>query len=228
MSGIARRIKELREGLGISQEDFAQKIGEKVQRLKDVERGQQRPPADFIANVVEQFHVDADWILTGRGTPPLSAREESQTYGADRGGEIGAEFALIPQYHVPVSAGGGTVVEREPEITKLAFRKQWLRQKGLSPQDLIIIRITGDSMTPTIRDGSLVLVDTNIDHTKKDGIYVLMIDGHLVAKRLQRDLAGGGLFVRSDNPAYREQHLRPEEADRLHIIGKVVWVAGEI
>lgn len=83
-------------------------------------------------------------------------------------------------------------------------------------------------MAPTIREGSLVLVDTRKERPKEDGIYVLMVDGHLMAKRLQLDLASGGLYIRSDNPAYREQHLTKEQASHLYIIGRVVWAGGEV
>lgn len=154
-------------------------------------------------------------------------REAHPPYGSG----IGAEFTLVPRYNVDAAAGAGQAVERESEIGKLAFRQDWLRQKGLQGSDLAVIRIKGDSMSPTIRDGSLALVDCRRQHEKPktDGIYVIQMDGDLLAKRIQIDLAGeGGLYIKSDNPAYTEQRLDAAAADRLWIVGRVIWAGGEL
>lgn len=160
--------------------------------------------------------VTVEWLATGKS--PKDSPSQA---------DVGVEFQLVPQYDVEASAGGGAIVEREAEIGKLAFRHQWLREKGLSAKDLVVIRVRGDSMAPTIRGGSIVLVDTRQDHVTDDGIYVLLVGEHLVAKRLQVDLRGG-LYIISDNPAYEEQHLTTEEAKELYIVGRVVWAAGDV
>lgn len=169
--------------------------------------------------------ADLAYIL-GAGYSPMRVNEAGAVY--ELPGEEGVQFELVKQYKVEASAGGGAFVDAESEIGKLAFRRDWLRQKGLSAKDLVVIRVRGDSMTPTIRGGSLVMVDTRQDHFKDDGIYVLMIEGHLVAKRLQLDVQGDGVHIRSDNPAYGPQHLSKAQAESLNIVGRVVWAGGEI
>lgn len=139
-----------------------------------------------------------------------------------------AEFILVPRYNAEASAGAGSLVERESEIGRLAFRRDWLSEKGLSVKDLAVIRVKGDSMSPTIRDGSLVLVNTSQEKVGEDGIYVLVYEGHLVAKRLQADFATGGLFILSDNPSYKERYVAKDSAEGLYIIGRAIWAGGEI
>jgi phage repressor protein C with HTH and peptisase S24 domain len=82
-------------------------------------------------------------------------------------------------------------------------------------------------MAPTIRDGALALVDTSEHQVSSDGVYVLQLDGHLIAKRLQPDFAGG-VFIRSDNPAYREQHLPADLAANLTVVGRAIWAGGKL
>lgn len=215
---IGHRVASIRGSVG--QDAFATQMGVHKNTLARYERGERIPDADFLAKLAD-IGINVHWVVTGEGP---ARKGEDAAPDAD----TGVEFALVPQYDVEASAGHGAVVERESEIGKLAFRRDWLRQKGLSAKDLVVIRVTGDSMTPTIRPGSLLLVDTRQEQVKEDGIYVIMIDGHLIAKRLQLDIAGGGLFIRSDNPAYREQHLTADQASHLYIIGRGIWAGGDI
>lgn len=137
------------------------------------------------------------------------------------------EYALISRYDVLAAAGAGALVAGEEEIGKLAFRRDWLKQRGLSQKDLAVIQIRGDSMSPTLRDGALVLVDCRETRPKTDGIYVIRIDDHLVAKRLQIDI-DGGIVICSDNPAYQPRPVTPDKVAHLHIVGRVVWGGGDL
>jgi len=77
-------------------------------------------------------------------------------------------------------------------------------------------------MEPTIRDGDLLLVDTSQKDVVEDGIYVLHLNNHLLAKRLQR-LHDGSIRISSDNPAYAEEVVTSGELSTLDIIGRAVW-----
>lgn len=67
MSEIHDRIKEVRTAESLTQWDFSLKISEKESRLKAVEYGKQRVPAEMLKTIVEIFHVDGNWLLTGEG-----------------------------------------------------------------------------------------------------------------------------------------------------------------
>lgn len=223
--GITQRINEL--AIGISTNAFAQKCGIPESSMRKYLAGS-IPGTDRAVQIAKACGVSLEWLATGEGSMHRNVvREPLPTYKP----EIWAEFALIPRYNVDAAAGAGQAVERENEIGKLAFRQDWLRQKGLQGSDLAVIRIKGDSMSPTIRDGSLALVDCRRQHEKPktDGIYVIQMDGDLLAKRIQIDLAGeGGLYIKSDNPAYTEQRLDAAAANRLWIVGRVIWAGGEL
>lgn len=180
---------------------------------RDGMHNEYQPPPDVQRQI--------DEIVAGRSAQEAQPAPQSIV-------EKDAEFVLVPRYNVEAGAGAGRVVERESEIGKLAFRRDWLAQKGVAVKDLAVIRVKGDSMAPTIRDGSLVLVDTRQEKVAEDGIYIIMKDGHLVAKRLQVDFATGGVFIKSDNPAYHQQHVAKDAAEGLYIIGRAIWAGGEV
>lgn len=68
---IADRIKEVIDSSGLTIYQFAEKVGDKPQRVKDVLRGKQRVPEDMLVSLVEIFHIDANWLLTGIRTQPV-------------------------------------------------------------------------------------------------------------------------------------------------------------
>ncbi len=136
--------------------------------------------------------------------------------------DISSEFALVPLYDVEVSAGHGAHIDEEDVTSQIAFRRDWLAQSGFNIKNLVSLTARGDSMEPTIRDGDLLLVDTSQKDVAEDGIYVLSINNHLLAKRLQR-LVDGTIYIKSDNQAYERQVIPKEATDQLQVIGRVVW-----
>ena len=72
-----------------------------------------------------------------------------------------------------------------------------------------------------------ILVDLRNGHTRTAGVYVIQLGGHLLVKRLNRRV-DGGVDVISDNPAYSIEHLGPDAAEALTIIGRVVWAGGKM
>lgn len=141
--------------------------------------------------------------------------------------EQAEQLALVPFYDIEASAGHGFLVDQELQTSQMAFRKDWLKQKGLQASKCALIKAKGDSMEPTIHDGDLLLVDTSIDHIKDDSIYIVQTDSHLIVKRLQQNL-DGSLTIISDNRMYNQQVLGAEQAKEIKIAGRVRWYGHEI
>jgi phage repressor protein C with HTH and peptisase S24 domain len=82
-------------------------------------------------------------------------------------------------------------------------------------------------MTPTIRDGNTLLIDTTDQTFRNFGIYVLEIDGHRLVKRVQRK-HDGSLVLISDNNAYQPDTVDKAAADCVTVVGRVVWAGGTV
>lgn len=80
------------------------------------------------------------------------------------------------------------------------------------------INIIGDSMEPTLNDGSIVFIDRREINFAKGGIFIVSTPAGLFIKRLQLK-SDGSVELISDNPSYY-----PEVVDgmSLEIIGKAV------
>ena len=138
----------------------------------------------------------------------------------------GAGLRLVPKLAVGASAGGGALTDVEALAGKVGFDESWLRQMGLDPAGLSLIRVVGDSMQPTLNDGDDIMVDSAAAlRAPKKGIHVLRLDGTLMVKRLLPG-KGGRLSILSDNRAYPA--IEDVAAAEVTVIGRVVWVGRKL
>jgi phage repressor protein C with HTH and peptisase S24 domain len=170
-----------------------------------------------------------------RGTPRRLAEEDRRKLAAyfrvpeERlGGPAAAARAVsptplvaIPRIEIGASAGPGGMAEIEEHGLPMGFDAALLRDLGVRRSaSLSIIRVAGDSMEPTLRDGDDILVDRAVASARWGAIHVLRIDDMLVVKRLVRE-GREGCVIRSDNPAYPD--IRVDDPATMALIGRVLW-----
>lgn len=216
IEAVADRIKQVRNSLALTQKETAIKAGMPLPSYKDYETGKKIPGGSAIQGLM-RLGINANWLLTGEGPMRLADITQEGISTAER-------------YYVPIPKffgvdKDGQEFEVSSEIASLALDRQWLGSLRLRPGDLTSYRMPDGSMVPTIREGNLVVVDSSTDKLRGDGIYALMYEGNISVKRLQMDLVGG-VLVCGDNPTYKEQRLPKEEADRLTVLGMVIWSGG--
>lgn len=226
---LGERLKEIRNGL--PQADFAKQVGVTTNTVGRLERGENVPDAEYLKKILEIYpDIDPAWLLTGkgetkRGTVSIVA-ETRVTYAGPE--DIEKEYVLVPRYNVKVSAGGGSLVDNAQVIDHLAFKTVWIRTTmHLNPADLLLVNTMGDSMYPTIKEGDMLLVDKSQREVRDDAIYILLNDGALIAKRLQK-LYDGSIQIKSDNKVYDTQLVPFDRVNVLNIIGRVVWGGGRM
>lgn len=133
------------------------------------------------------------------------------------------DWVDVPRLPLGASAGPGALALEEQPIGAFRFSARWLREQGLDPRMLSAIRVEGDSMEGTLRDGDEILVDRS-PRPLRDGIHVVRTGEALLVKRVDLGRPGTITLV-SDNPAYRPIELSPEE---VQVIGRVVWKSGRL
>ena len=84
MRPIKDRIKTLRKALGLTQQEFADKIGIKRGAVANYELGRNEPIDAVLSLICREFHVDERWLRTGEGEMfvRLSLEEELAQYAA--------------------------------------------------------------------------------------------------------------------------------------------------
>jgi len=107
-----------------------------------------------------------------------------------------------------------------------AFRKDWIKKRGGKPSNMSLIKVSGDSMVPTLLPGDLVLVDhSRTTVTLQGGIYAISIDQEIMIKRIQVLFHENKLRILSDNTHYAPIEASP---DKVKVNGKVIWFGREM
>lgn len=157
-------------------------------------------------------HAQLKWLeaKNGQATTTLVARD------SDNNGNT----LSIPLLSAKASAGHGIENFEVEAIGEFSISPMLFRTHQ-SPHHLRFIEVVGDSMSPTLKDGDFVLIDTSKTGGAQDGIYVLILGCDLLVKRLQFEL-NGDIRILSDNPHYAEKLYTQESQIPLRIVGIVI------
>ena len=211
MKTIGERIKHLRGDT--TRDVYAPKIGVSKNTLASYESGNSAPNHTVMTEILDLHpEISPAWLMTGEG--PLYKKDITTHLGRDD-----SLFDLIPMVEAELSAGGGSFVQSEAVKGNYAFRKDWVRRVASGPKDMVLMRVVGDSMAPTIQARDTVMIDTGRKKIIEGEIYALRYDHTIMIKRLSFR-PGGKIQIISDNREYQ-----PYEADikDIHIIGQVIF-----
>ena len=79
------RIRAIREKSGLNQTDFGARLGVKQTTIAGYENGTRTPIDAVLLTICREFHVNENWLRTGRGDPyiQLSRDEELAQFFGD-------------------------------------------------------------------------------------------------------------------------------------------------
>lgn len=236
----ASRLKTWRKSSGLSQKELGAALGRSQGYIGDIEAGRTGLSRDLIARLVERTSVNLEWLLTGVGPmdrdaqPPLDipasfTKVAPPNYSMPMHGDVsldGAEFSLVRRFDIGLSAGNGLVPVEGEEVDHIAFSRSWLIRQGLSASLCALVRVSGDSMAPTVPDGALALVNAAEMQVSREGIYAFSRGGEAFIKRIvpvgaTPDGRPDALVIVSDNPSGASETLTGRDLLDIRIAGRV-------
>ena len=165
MSSIADRLVFLRGSA--TQAEFADRVGINVNTLRGYEKGRALPGYEVLESLCSKLNVSPGWILTGQGNvlqeAPFSGLNETprplpQPELAEPMPSCDVDLIMIPMVEARLSAGHGSLEVGGDSERSYAFRSDFLHRKG-NPREMVLMRVSGDSMEPEIMDNDIVLID---------------------------------------------------------------------
>lgn len=217
-------LRELRDKARMTQAELGKVLGMSQQGYNRIENGTNQLKGHQAKKLAEALGVSLQDILGPQTDNDFTPIEPPQV---DRTGfEFqGQTYVGVRVFDIGVSAGPGALNDdhQEPlyyDFYPLSFLQGFTRA---NVSNLAIVRVVGDSMEPTLRNGDVIMVDMSQTSPTNHGIFVLAIDQETLVKRLQYEMSTKLVSVISDNERYKDEVM---PAESLHIIGRVVWAGG--
>jgi phage repressor protein C with HTH and peptisase S24 domain len=200
-------VRASREKFGLTQAELAALAGVGFATLGRWERGETVPRPKQARAILDALQRLQD---EGSGTGAMHRSLDDLT--------------LIPRVSVEASAGGGLAVQDEQVEHWLAFRRDWLKKRGLAAGQCVAVTVRGDSMRPELLDGDVAFVDRGTtEPTGRDQVFVFRHLDAVLVKRLRRTV--GGVLVSSVNPEYHAYTIEAGLEEDFAVLGRVFSVA---
>ena len=215
MSAFGNRMRQRREMLGLHKQVLAEAVGLSLTTIQQYENGQ-LPKGSHAVRLAEALDCSLDWLLAGRG---------------DCGGGIvdtaEARLMMVPMAEARLSAGTGSFETGGEVLRHYAFRWDFLHRKG-NPSQMVLLRVSGDSMQPQIMHNDVVLIDQGQRDPVPGRIYAVGVEDMVYLKVV--NAMPGRLILTSFNPDYApiEAETGEQLADLVRVIGRAVWVGREL
>lgn len=213
---IRDRLRYLLQQRRMTQADMARTLGVDAGRLSKIFSGRLPVTEGFINKVVVDMGVDKKWLLTGQNLP-YAKSIHANTITASV--EPDSRRQGIAVYDIDVTAGTAELSRILTEDRIIGY----VDMPMISP-DCIIVRVSGDSMTPTITDGSFIAIRP----VPANGIifwgqiYVVVTDNYRMVKFLRRHPDPDFVTLHSDNPQYDDIDLPRSEIRTLFLVETVI------
>lgn len=219
------RIREVISDKDMNLKEFSNELDIPYRTVQRYLAGDRALSADFLQGMTEQMGVSASWILSGLGPKWTYPHQDQETGWQIARNNEADEFVPVPRYTVSVSAGhGDSFIGDTMDVTYYAFNLQWIKRRHLDPDNLHIVEVKGDSMSPTLSEGDLILIDRAQAEPTDGHAFVIRIWEELVVKNIQR-VDRDTISLISANTIYPPREISAGDmgptAD-IEIVGRVV------
>lgn len=219
---VSDRINKKMTEHGLSQADLIRGTGAGRATVSGWVNGTNKPSAKHLDALARTLKTTTSWILTG-----ISSDEKNfqLVESWDSSTPLEDDEVEIPFFKdFSFACGSGAIGEAlANEKRKLRISKATLRNKAIDKKNAVATSASGDSMSPTIKDGDTIHIDLGRKIIKDGKIFAICHGGLFMAKRLY-NLPMGGIRIVSDNAAeYPEIQLTAQEIldQQFEIVG---WI----
>lgn len=215
---IGEKIRQLRKAKKMTILELANAVGSDVGNISRLERGVQGYSDAIIRKIADALMVPLSELFSTNSVDDIAGMQGGNIQVARR-----ADVYRVDVLNVTASAGNGASNSEIVEVVKsIEYLPEHARMMfgGRPEGSVMLVNVSGDSMSGTFEPGDLIFVDITVRHFDGDGIYIFNFAGDTFVKRLQK--VKYELKVISDNKSYETWSIDAEEIDQLYIEGKVL------
>lgn len=194
---VADRINQKMTEHSLSQADLIRGTGAGRATVSGWVNGTNNPSAKHLNNLAKTLKTTTSWLLTGiadmgQNLQSVEVWDDNTPLDDDE-----VEIPFFKDFSF--ACGSGSISEAiANETRKLRMSKATLRNLTIAKDNAVAATASGDSMSPTIKDGDTIHIDLGRKNIKDGKIFAVCIGGLFYCKRLY-NLPFGGVRIVSDN-----------------------------
>lgn len=203
---IGARIKEIRESLGMTQVEFGRALDSGPKSISAYETGNADTSPLFLAKVALLGGKTLDWVIAGKEGPKTNAIDKHPE-----------DSTVTMPVRAMAGAGHPCCIDQLEPVGTITLDKTY---DGVNIQVLLI---RGNSMEPTIMDGSHVGIDVTVKTIVSGQMYAVFFPHEgIVVKRLW--IGPEVIKISSDNPTAPDHEIPVERINwDTFVQGRVKW-----
>lgn len=200
---ISLQIRSLRKQQGLTQEEFALKLGVNAKTIGYWESGKNLPNKSNLIQICDTFNLSSNYFEENVRNLGLSSDTISIDYYPD----------------VLASCGPGGF-EMSQEVIKYDVPAT-LFQPSKDVKSYSMCHAKGNSMYPRIWDGDFLICEHKDNMKIENGeMYIFCFDDQIYLKRLTKNI--NQIVVESENPDFPTQYIEKDQMNDVHLIGHVI------
>ena len=220
MNEIALRIKELIKEMGISQNEFASRIGTDCSNFSKQINGKLSITSVLTNKIIVELGISKEWLIEGKGdkykvTTPSNSK--TITLPANIINTTPSTGAKV--YDIDVTAG--------PSGRSLMFSSEQIigsiNVPFINPENYIV-KVSGDSMSPVINNGDMLAIREvkNLNLIFWGQIYVVLLDDYRMVKYVRKHENPELVILKSANKDYDDIEIPREEIRALFVVENII------
>lgn len=215
---IIQRIKKLMLLMGLSQGAFSQKLGISPANMSKHLSGRLPITVGLVNRICLDLGVSRVWLTTGEDIPfGKNERHQQISIGEHR---ESTPNRGVPIYDLDVTAGFGPL---EQQLTTDRISGYIDLPGVLNSANECMVRVSGNSMEPSIPNGSYIAIrEVAADTIIWGKTYVIVMDEFRMVKTIRRHENPEMVILHSHNTEYDDLEIRRDEILKLYIVDSVI------
>lgn len=219
---VADRIRYLMYISHLSQAQFARRLGMNPANLSKALNGRTPVSESLINRIVVDMGVSKKWLRDGTDLPFAKTSLSREIILDEPLAPVATTAAAstgTPVYDIDVTAGRIPL----PQMFTPANLAGFVSLPGI-PRDTHIVRVNGDSMTPTICNGGYVAIRqiNDMRNIFWGQIYVIQLEDYRMVKFVRRHPDATRVILHSDNPAYDDMEVDRADIISLYLVESII------
>jgi phage repressor protein C with HTH and peptisase S24 domain len=215
----AHNLVEIRELHGLSQEDFAKKIGRTRELVNKMENGKTEISKSTLVRIQKFLESSSGGVFShevhylGKSSQAAPKTPEVQPYYLDRREQKKLDREPLHVPLVGIKAQAGYIRNFEQVDEYVDTLEKYTLPPGVNPAGAVwrYFEIDGDSMEPTLYPGDLILASMMPQEDWQDiknfAVYIILTEHQLVVKRVFQKSPAEWVLISDNDELYPQKLL---------------------